>query len=54
MALFNVSIKDDRLLEIDEKFMLRIDPAQLIPQVFLGDISQATALIVDDDRKCNM
>ena len=51
MALFNITIASDRILEIDENFMLTIDAAHLIPQVFLGNISQATALITDDDRK---
>ena len=53
MALFNIKIEPDRILEIDENFMLRIDSSQLIPQVFLGDISQANVVIIDDDRKCN-
>ena len=51
MVLFNITITSDRILEIDENFMLTIDTTQLIPQVFLGNISQATALIADDDRK---
>ena len=53
MALFDIAITDDNILEIDENFMLTIDSTQLIPQVFLGNISQATALITDDDRECN-
>ena len=53
MALFNIEITDDVILEIDEDFMLSIDSTQLIPQVYLGNISQASALIIDDDRKYN-
>ena len=52
MALFNISITVENILEIDENFMFRIDQAMLIPQVFLGNISQASGLIIDDDRKC--
>ena len=33
--------------------MLTINSTKLIPQVFLGNISQAIALITDDDRECN-
>ena len=51
MVSFNITITGDRILEIDENFMLTIDTTQLIPQVFLGNISQATALITDDDRE---
>ena len=53
MVLFNIPITVENILEIDENFMFRIDSAMLIPQVFLGDISQANGLIIDDDRKCN-
>ena len=53
MVPFNISITVENILEIDENFMFRIDPAMLIPQVFLGNISQAGGLIIDDDRKCN-
>ena len=51
MVLFNIAIISDRILEINENFVLTIDANQLIPQVFQGNISQATALITDDDRK---
>ena len=54
MVSFNITITGDRILEIDENFMLTIDATQLIPQVFLGNISQATALITDDDREYNI
>ena len=53
MALFNIPITVENILEIDENFTIRIDPIQLIPQVFLGNISEANGLIIDDDRKCN-
>ena len=53
MASFNIPITVENVLEIDENFMFRIDPAMLIPQVFLGNISQASGLIIDDDRKCS-
>ena len=53
MASFNISITVENILEIDENFMFEIDPAMLIPQVFLGNISQASGLIIDDDRKCS-
>ena len=53
MVSFNVPIFAERILEIDENFMLSVDQTLLIPQVFLRNISQAIALIIDDDRKCN-
>ena len=53
MVLFDIAITGDRILEVDETFMLIIDSTQLLPQVFLGNISQATALITDDDHECN-
>ena len=53
MVPFDIAITGDRILEVDENFLLTIDSTQLIPQVFLGNISQATALIIDDDRECN-
>ena len=53
MVLFDIAITGDNILEIDENFMFTIDATQLIPQVFLGNISQATALITDDDREYN-
>ena len=53
MVLFDIAITGDKILEVDETFMLIIDSTQLLPQVFLGNISQATALITDDDREYN-
>ena len=53
MVLFNISVTVEGILEPDETFMLSIDPTQLISQVILGNVSQASALIIDDDRKCN-
>ena len=52
MVVFSININNDRLLEIDETFTFSIDKTQLIPQVFLGNISEAVAVIIDDDRKC--
>ena len=53
MVLFNISVTVEGILEPDETFMLSIDPTQLISQVILGNVSQASALIIDDDRKWN-
>ena len=51
MVVYSISITNDRLLEIDETFNLSIDQTLLIPQVFLGNISEVVAMIIDDDRK---
>ena len=51
MVSYDIPIIDEDILEIDENFTFSIDPTQLIPQVFLGNISQASGLIIDDDRK---
>ena len=44
---FNISIKDDKILEDNEDFLLKIKPS--VPPV--GTIGEATVTIVDDDGK---
>ena len=48
---FNVSITDDNIHEIDENFMLTINATSVPTSVSVGNPSQATVTIVDDDRK---
>ena len=50
IASFDVPITDDMILEIDENFMLAIN-SSLPNGVTLGAPSDATVIIVDDDRK---
>ena len=48
---FNVSINNDDIFEGNEDFTLTIDPSSLPGDVNVGNPSQATVTIVDDDRK---
>ena len=49
--LFNVSINDDDIFESNETFDLIIDIYSLPSNVTIGDISQATVIILNDDSK---
>ena len=49
--MFNVSITDDVILEMIEKFNLTISFTSLSTRIFSGDIQQATIFITDNDGK---
>ena len=48
MALFNISIIDDNIFEMDENFSLFISSNE---SIIFGDPSLAMVLIVDNDSK---
>ena len=51
-ATFNVPINDDDIFEIDENFILTINPSLLPTRITtVGNSGQATVTIVDNDRK---
>ena len=50
-ASLNISIIDDDTLEENESFVLNINPSSLHNRVVLGNPSQTTVTIVDDDGK---
>ena len=51
-ATFNVPINDDNIFEIDENFILTINPSLLSTRITtVGNSGQATMTIVDNDRK---
>ena len=50
-VLFNVSITDDNVLEVDENFSLTIDPSSLPSNVTIDNPSQATVTVLDNDGK---
>ena len=52
-ALLNVLITDDDIFESNETFELIIDIYSLPPNVFTGNTSQATVIILNDDSKHN-
>ena len=54
VAYFNVSIRDDDVLEGNEKFNVTINATSLPTQVIVSDPNQATVTVVDDDGKHNM
>ena len=51
-AFFNISIKDDIILETDEEFWLSINPLSLPTSITVGSGSNATVIIVDNNGKC--
>ena len=53
-VMFNVSITDDNILEMIEKFNLTISSTSLPIRIFMGDIQQITVLITDNDGKCQL
>ena len=51
-ATFDVPINDDDIFEIDENFILTINPSLLPTRITtVGNSGQATVTIVDNDRK---
>ena len=50
-ASFNISIRNDNLLELDETFELVINTSSLPIDVTVGMPTRATITIVDDDSK---
>ena len=46
-----VTIRDDNVVEVNENFILSIDQSSLPNNVTIGDRSQATVTILDDDCK---
>ena len=48
---FNVSIRDDNILESNEMFNLSIDASSLPSGISVGDIGVTTVTILDNDRK---
>ena len=51
-ATFNIPINDDNIFEIDENFILTINPSLLPTRITtVGNSGQATVTIVDNDRK---
>ena len=48
---FKVSLTDDTILEENENFILTINQSSLPTGVTVGDPSQTTVTIVDNDRK---
>ena len=50
-VMFNISITDDDILEMVEKFNLTISSTLLPTRIFTGDIQQTTVFITDNDGK---
>ena len=50
-AQFDVTINDDKSLEIDKNFILTINTSSLSSRVMVADPNQAMVIIVDDDGK---
>ena len=50
-VMFNVSITDDNILEMVEKFNLTISSTSLPSRIFSDDIEQTTVFITDNDGK---
>lgn len=50
-ASYDVVISNDILLEDNETFYLVISPSSLPSGVTVGDINQATVIIINDDSK---
>ena len=48
---YTILVTDDDILEIDEAFNISINSTSLPLDVFIGNISQAVVVIVDEDRK---
>ena len=51
LAVFNVTINDDNIVEGNENFTLSIDPSSLPNGVTVVNPVQTTVTIVDDDRE---
>ena len=50
-VMFNISITDDNILEMVEKFNLTISSPSLRSRIFSDDIEQTTVFITDNDGK---
>ena len=48
-ASFSISIIDDSVFEGNESFILNINPDLLPDDVTIGDYSETTVTIIDDD-----
>ena len=48
-ASINIPVKDDNILEDDEEFKVSIRRFSLTGRVVLGDLDEATVVIMDDD-----
>ena len=48
---FNITINNDSVLEVNEVFILTIDPLSLPSNVTVGDQNTTTVIIVDNDGK---
>ena len=48
---FSVGITDDNILESNERFQLSINSSSLPNRVTIGNPSEVTVTIVDNDRK---
>ena len=53
-ASFNVSLKNDNILESNETFKLAIDPSSLPNSVTVGDPGETTVTILDNDGEYNL
>ena len=51
IALFDVSITNDNILEVDEEFILTIDQFSLLDNVKARDPTSSTVTIVDNEGK---
>ena len=51
IALFDVSITNDNILEVDEEFVLTIDQFSLLDNVKARDPTSSTVTIVDNEGK---
>ena len=49
LAIFNVSIIDDNIMEGNENFTLSINSSSLPNGVAIGDPGHTTVIIIDDD-----
>ena len=49
--MFNVSLTDDNTFERNEIFMITIDPSSLPNNITVGDPSEASVTIMDNDGK---
>ena len=54
VAYFNISIRDDHVLEGNEKFNVTINATSLPTQVIVSDPNQATVTVVDNEGKHNI
>ena len=50
-ATFDIQINDDNILEYNENFTLTINSSLSLSTIIIGTSSEATVIIVDDDRK---